>query len=230
MENSLTEYYSDKREDYFDCDRPEMRPFIPDDCKSILDVGCGRGFFAASLRQVPNRTIWGIEPDKDCIPIAEKNLDKIIHGCFEPDLRLPEGHFDCIIFNDVLEHLLDPDTALIYAMKLLKNNGIIVASIPNILHFPIMWKLVTRGEWTYTERGILDKTHLRFYTRKSIATMFTQLGYQINRIDGINPYHSMEPEDEKLWRYYKLLEKVPMPSVHDMRYLQFSVIAKKITS
>jgi 2-polyprenyl-3-methyl-5-hydroxy-6-metoxy-1,4-benzoquinol methylase len=227
MDKTLTTEYTNKKEDYYNCPRPEMLEFIPKDCRAILDVGCGRGFFGASLRNINKScVVWGVEPDPACISGATKNLDKIVHGVFESSIGLPEEHFDCIIFNDVLEHILDPVPVLHYARKILKKNGVVVASIPNISHFPILWKLIVRGEWNYTERGILDKTHLRFYTRKSIQQLFETAGLTIKTEKGINPYHSMEAVDEKLWWKYKVLENIPLAGVRDMRYLQFAIVAE----
>jgi 2-polyprenyl-3-methyl-5-hydroxy-6-metoxy-1,4-benzoquinol methylase len=227
MNSELIKSYTEKSEDYFNCLRPEMLPYIPAQCSTILDVGCGRGLFGASLKNIKTRVVWGVEPDFDCIEEATKNLDKIYHGCFQPEIALPEDYFDCIVFNDVLEHILEPVPILEYAKKLLKRGGSIVASIPNIMHFPILWKLLINGEWNYTERGILDRTHLRFYTRKSIQNLISQSGLLLEQIDGINSYHSMEASDEKLWNYYRVLQRIPSDSIHDMRYLQFAIVAKR---
>jgi hypothetical protein len=112
-------------------------------------------------------------------------------------------------------------------LSLLSENGVVVASIPNVGHFPIIWKLIIQGEWEYKDQGILDKTHLRFYTRRSIFVLFKQAGFATEKIQGINAFYNMEPEDKNLWWWYRLISWIPAPGIHDMRHLQFVVIAKK---
>ncbi len=226
FQKELAPDYATKGEDYFDCTRPEMLAFIPAGSRKILDVGCGSGGFGAGIRHRLACEVWGIEPDADAVRKAEHNLDRVVHGYFGPELSLPPGYFDCIVFNDVLEHLLNPAAALQYAGTLLSDEGVVVASIPNIGHFPTVWRLVMHGEWQYRERGVLDKTHLRFFTRSSIRNLFQETGFQVQRIEGINACFKMEDADGKLWRLYKLFWFMPVAGIRDMRYLQFAVVAK----
>jgi 2-polyprenyl-3-methyl-5-hydroxy-6-metoxy-1,4-benzoquinol methylase len=226
MQDSLAADYASKNEDYYNFPRPEMYKFLPASYRTLLDVGCGRGAFGAFIRKQTKCEVWGVEPDAECLPQAQTNLDKVLHGCFVPGMELPLNYFDCIVFNDVLEHMLDPVSALQFAASLLSKNGVIMASIPNIGHFPTVWKLIVRGDWDYQERGILDKTHLRFYTRNSIRKLFEKAGFELQTLKGINPFLSMEPGDSKLWRRYRLCSWMPICGVRDMRYLQFAAVAK----
>jgi 2-polyprenyl-3-methyl-5-hydroxy-6-metoxy-1,4-benzoquinol methylase len=224
--DSLARDYSSKREEYFECPRSEMLEYVPSHCRKVLDVGCGAGIFGASIRKRTDCEVWGVESDAGCIQKAEQNNDKVLHGYFGPELDLPRGYFDCIVFNDVLEHMQDPASALIFAGALLCSGGCIVASVPNIRQFPTIWKLVVGGEWEYKEFGILDKTHLRFFTRISIVRLFQGAGFAIQRIDGINPFLSHESGDEAVWRRYSLFSWLPVPGIKDMRYQQFAIVAK----
>jgi 2-polyprenyl-3-methyl-5-hydroxy-6-metoxy-1,4-benzoquinol methylase len=199
---------------------------VPSYCRKLLDVGCGAGSFGASVRERTGCEVWGVESDPGCIQKAKQNIDKVLQGYFGPDLDLLPGYFDCIVFNDVLEHMLDPASALVFARALLSSEGCIVASIPNIGHFPTVWKLVIEGEWEYKEFGILDKTHLRFFTRLSIMRLFQGAGFIVQRIDGINPFLTLEPGDESLWRRYSLFSWLPIRSIKDMCYQQFAIVAK----
>jgi SAM-dependent methyltransferase len=217
--------YHAKREDYFCVPRTEMLPYVPEECKKILDVGCGTGAFGYAIKQQRSVEVWGVEPDPVAATRATKNLDRVLRTTFSDDTELPRAEFDCVVFNDVLEHLLQPDRALALACALLRPDGCVVASIPNIGHFPTVWRLVMHGEWEYAERGILDKTHLRFYTRKSIRRLFEDAGFAINRIDGINPTLPMMPGDRRIWRYYSVLSWLPFSGVKDMGFLQFALRA-----
>ena len=223
--DSLATDYATKRNDYFDCARSEMLAYVPTICRKVLDVGCGSGSFGAILRKRNGCEVWGVESNAGTISSAEQNIDKVFHGYFGPELRLPPDTFDCIIFNDVLEHMVDPASALTLAKSLLSRGGSVVASIPNIGHFPTVWNLVVRGEWEYKEYGILDKTHLRFFTRQSIARLFREAGFTIQQIDGINPFYCLESNDPTLWRRYSFLSWLPISGVKDMRYQQFAIVA-----
>lgn len=203
-----------------------MVEYVPSFCRKVLDVGCAAGIFGASIRERTNCEVWGVESNAACIPKAEQNINKVLHGYFGPELALPSGYFDCIVFNDVLEHMPDPCGTLRFARNLLCKGGCIVASIPNIRHFPTVWRLVIGGEWEYGEFGILDKTHLRFFTRLSIIRLFHEAGFRIQRIDGINSFVSLQSDDPCLWRRYSLFSWLPISSVKDMRYQQFAIVAK----
>jgi SAM-dependent methyltransferase len=224
--DSLARDYASKREEYFECPRSEMLEYVPSLCRRVLDVGCGTGSFGASIRKRTGCEVWGVESNAGSIQKAEQNIDKVFHGYFGPELDLPPGYFDCIVFNDVLEHMLDPAWALGLARNLLCKGGCIVASIPNIRHFPTVWRLVIAREWEYRESGILDKTHLRFFTRKSIIRLSHEAGFKIQLTDGINSFLSLESDDPSLWRRYSLFSWLPIPSIKDMRYQQFAIVAK----
>jgi len=221
----LRQAYADKASSYYECSRSEMIPFIPVSTQCLLDVGCGAGSFGAAVKSRIGCKVWGIEPESDAVSRASSRLDQVVQGLFSDGANLPPKHFDCIVFNDVLEHILDPGRALVYARSLLKDGGGVVASIPNIGHFPTLWRLAVRGEWEYTDCGILDKTHLRFFTRKSIRTLFESSGYRLGRLEGINEYCQLVQADRCLWRYYKLLSLLPSPGIRDMRFLQFGLQA-----
>jgi len=105
--------YEVKSADYFQCERHEMLPFIPVDCRRVLDVGCAEGAFGESLKRLRGIEVWGVEPFHSAAEKAKSKLDWVVEGVFGPELALPEGTFDCILFNDVLEHLPAPEAALL---------------------------------------------------------------------------------------------------------------------
>lgn len=226
-QDSLRADYASKSLGYFQNARTEMLDLVPLSCRTVLDVGCGSGVFGKCLQKRQSCEVWGVEPEPKCLPEAAENLHKVLPGYFQTGLPLPARYFDCIVFNDVLEHMLDPAAALEFAMTLLSEQGVIVASIPNIGHFPILWKLAVRGEWTYRPGGILDKTHLRFFTRSSIKDLFAQAGMAIETLQGFNDFYNIEPEDAQLWPHYRWISWIRLPAVQDMRHLQFAVVARR---
>ena len=223
----LENAYAEKRADYFECARPEMLELFPSKSRRVLDVGCGSGVFGETLRDRFGCEVWGVEPDSKSAGKASATLHRAIHGCFDERLELPANYFDCICFNDVLEHMADPAFALELARKLLAPDGKIIASIPNIAQFPILWRLAVRGRWDYTERGILDKTHLRFFTRNTIAELFERAGFAVEQLRGINEFTYMQPGDSRIWKIYRLVAWLPVQRIRDMRCLQFAVVAGK---
>lgn len=207
--------------------RHEMLPFVPADAHTILDVGCSVGNFGELLKAKRGAEVWGVEADARAAEIASRKLDKVIHGPFDSDLDLPPAHFDCIVFNDVLEHMVDPYGALEYAKKFLCPQGRVVASIPNVRYFGNMWLLTVHKSWEYVDSGILDRTHLRFFTEKSIRSMFENAGYNIESIIGIN---GLEVCDAYFLRKFRILNFLTVNKINDMQWLQFAVVGKPHSS
>ncbi|HEY5751323.1 MAG TPA: class I SAM-dependent methyltransferase [Chryseolinea sp.] len=174
---------------YYKLNRSEMLAFIPPGITSLLDVGCGEGYFAALVKETFHCEAWGVEPVYEASLEAQKKLDKVINGYFDTSLKI-ERKFDVISFNDVLEHLVDPWSALHYCKELLNPGGVIVTSIPNILYFHDFMQMLLSRDWKYEEAGIFDKTHLRFFTKKSIERMFQECGYDMVTQQGIRPTDS----------------------------------------
>ena len=218
--------YASKSADYFTEARPEMLSFVPANCRRLLDVGCGTGTFGASLKQTRQIEVWGVEPFASAAAKAADKLDRVITGPFEPETDLPAGAFDCIVFNDVLEHMVEPDQALRYAKHLLSAGGTILASIPNVRHFPLLWQLGVRGSWEYGDCGILDRTHLRFFTKSNILKMFQDEGYAVRSISGINPYMGIPSASRRLWFVYRAANVLFMGKFSDLKFLQFAVVAE----
>jgi 2-polyprenyl-3-methyl-5-hydroxy-6-metoxy-1,4-benzoquinol methylase len=215
--------YETKNSSYFEQIRSEMLPFVPPECRRLLDVGCGDGNFGELLKQTRSLEVWGIEPVTAAAASAATKLDRVIEGTFSSELDLPSNHFDAIVFNDVLEHLFDPTAALRLARTLLRPGGAIIASIPNIRHFPTLWEVIVHGEWRYQDYGILDRTHLRFFTKKSIIALLTDCELTVARIEGINPNYG---GSRGKWRCFRMIKFLTFDSIEDMQYLQFAVVAK----
>lgn len=219
--SSLSEQYSSKPEGYYENARPEMVPFVPESCRSVLEVGCSSGAFGKLLKECrPECEVWGIEPNAEAAQLASTRLDKAICGTFRAGMPELEGRtFDCIVFNDVLEHLPNPEQILEESKQYMTPNGIIVASIPNILHFYQISKILLEEDWKYEDSGILDNTHLRFFTKKSTIRLFESRGFKIRKIEGINPSYGLK---------YKVANLLSAGRLRDWKYLQFAVQAKPL--
>jgi 2-polyprenyl-3-methyl-5-hydroxy-6-metoxy-1,4-benzoquinol methylase len=216
--NRNLEDFNIKPEDYYSLSRPEMQEFIPATAKRVLDVGCGFGLFGKSIKERTGAEVWGIELDEESAKIAETNIDKVFIGDVNSIINtLPEQYFDCILFNDVLEHLADPYTVLLNIKKILSANAVVVSSIPNVRYIGNLKRLLVDKQWRYEDAGILDKTHLRFFTKKSMTDMFESLGYDVLQIEGINPV--------KTWKF-DLLNILSAGYLSDTRFLQYASVVK----
>jgi len=216
---SLTDL-SAKPGGYFSSARSEMVRFIPATAKRILDVGCGEGAFGSHLKEKLGAEVWGAELIQSAADVASQRLDNVICGDIVRQLaQLPNEYFDCVIFNDVIEHIVDPYSMLFEVKQKLTRNGVVVCSIPNVRYFRNLFNLVVRSEWRYEECGILDKTHLRFFTKKSISEMFKSLGYEVVSLEGINRTPS--------WKV-AVFNFVSLGLLHDTRYMQFACVARPL--
>jgi 2-polyprenyl-3-methyl-5-hydroxy-6-metoxy-1,4-benzoquinol methylase len=167
---------------HYDFERAEMLRYLPASLRSVLDVGCASGRFTSAMRKrFPDADIWGIDP----VAYDDAGRFRRIVGRFPDDLP-GELRFDCIVFNDVLEHLVDPWEALRATLPLLLPGGSVVASIPNIRNIEILRALVVHGRWQYADIGILDRTHLRFFTRSGIVDLFECSGWRVRTIEPLN--------------------------------------------
>lgn len=120
---ALMQSYEEKGKSYYAVERREMLPFVPRNAKRILDVGCGAAGFSALVKEDRGAEVWGVELLSEAASIAESKIDRVVNGSFEPCDELPKKYFDAVIFNDVLEHLSTPETALAYARCLLGLGG-----------------------------------------------------------------------------------------------------------
>lgn len=150
----------------------------------ILEVGCSTAYFGNALKGV-GHIVWGIEPNHVSAAVAAKKLDYVFIGIVENFIKNhPDKRFDVIVFGDVLEHIADPSEVLNQCHGLLVEGGAIVASVPNVSHISIRSMLLD-ARWEYGDLGILDRTHLRFFTRQTIADLFHDSQYAVIDIKAV---------------------------------------------
>lgn len=163
--------------------RPDVTACVPPSAIRILDVGCSNGALGASLRDSKNsRHISGIEGSEAFCEEAKTRLDRVIHADlnrFDWREHFGDERFDCMIFADVLEHLVDPWTLLSEGVKYLNQDGLVIVSAPNIRHVSAINSIVLKGTFPRISRGIFDSTHLRWFTFKDLRTLLTGAGLQV---------------------------------------------------
>ena len=170
------------RAGYYDHKRPEILNLIPTTAKTILDLGCGSGATGKALKERQPCHVTGVELNKEAAEIAKKNLDTCI--CDNLNRFNPifiDGTYDCIVLADILEHLISPWRVLKKFAQVLNKNGTLIASIPNIAH-PWIISQLQKGLFRYEQAGLLDITHLRFFTKTTIGQLFYKTGLKITKI------------------------------------------------
>jgi 2-polyprenyl-3-methyl-5-hydroxy-6-metoxy-1,4-benzoquinol methylase len=163
-------------------ERPDIEALVPRGTQALLDVGCGTGRLGASLKALGIPRVVGVELNPEAADHARAALDEVVVTDVErDDLPFEDGSFDCIVYGDVLEHLTDPWTTLSRQRRLLTPDGAAIVSIPNVAYWRNVLNLA-RGRWEYTESGMLDATHLRFFTWSTIEQLLDQAGYRVERV------------------------------------------------
>ena len=145
--------------------------------RSLLDVGCAQGEIAAGLAR-QGWSVVGVEPDQGDAAVAREKGLRVVHGYLSDVLEHIDQTFHVVLYADVLEHMSDPVDALKQTNQLLNSQGMVVASIPNIAHLAVRLQLMA-GSFTYTDRGPLDRTHLRFFTRRTVRRLFKDANYRV---------------------------------------------------
>ncbi|GAB4451541.1 MAG: class I SAM-dependent methyltransferase [Anaerolineae bacterium] len=179
---NLSEYYADKPPGYFTEAKQQVVDLIDGNNHRILELGCAEGHTSALLKSLGKaREVHGVELVPEIAERARSRLDSVITGDLETvTFPFEAGSFDYVVATEVLEHLRDPWALLRRLAPLLQPDGYVVASSPNMRHVRVLWNLVARGEWRYERSGPLDRTHLRFFTKRSFARLFEESGYAVD--------------------------------------------------
>jgi O-antigen biosynthesis protein len=151
--------------------------------KFVLDVGCSVGDFAAVIKtRFPQSRVWGIEPNKRAAEIASRRVERVLcQPIEEVDWKqegVQRGDIDTVLLFDVLEHIYDPWKTLLTLRNLVSPTAQFLLSIPNVRNAPLIQDLIS-GHWRYRKAGLLDITHIRFFTRQDMYRMFYQTGFRV---------------------------------------------------
>ena len=170
---------------YGDNQHPMAAQYLRFPPKLALDIGCHTGALGAAIKEkYPDAIVWGVEPDAGAAEIARSRLDTVLQEQFESIAWSAEGitagSFDTVFLMDVLEHLYDPWKALLFLRGMLKPGAQVVVSVPNVRNLMLMQDLAA-GNWHYRAAGLLDVTHIRFFTNRDLIRMFYQTGFQVRR-------------------------------------------------
>jgi 2-polyprenyl-3-methyl-5-hydroxy-6-metoxy-1,4-benzoquinol methylase len=175
-----------KPEGYYGLERADLVAELPRPIGRVLDVGCGEGGVGRSLRAAGATEVHGIEVIPAAAAIARESLDSVYEGTVEAALLSDSvpAPFDPICCYDVLEHLADPAIALRGLRGLAAEGGHLHISIPNARHFSLVYDLVVKGTFGYTEFGHRDATHLRWLTRRDLQALVAATGWEVLRVSG----------------------------------------------
>lgn len=204
--------------------RNDVLNLVPPGAKSVLDIGCSTGVLGLAIKVKTQAQVVGVDLNTEMAKAAAKRIDKIIIGDVEnPETikKLKNMKFDTIIFADVLEHMQNPWTTLAKLVKHLEHDGHVIASIPNVGHLDTLYNLIVKSYWPYRERGIHDKTHLRFFTLKNIYDLFESAGLTIEKVS-VN-YRIIETP-HFLNNYAKFFA---FPGLRNFLAFQYLILARK---
>ncbi|GFI46160.1 ubiquinone biosynthesis O-methyltransferase [Lachnospiraceae bacterium] len=193
-----------------------------DEAFTVLEIGCDCGANLVRIKNLfPKARLYGVEINPTSAAIASGFCQVLSANVEECCLPYSGQSFDYILFGDILEHLRDPEKVVGYCRHLLKHGGKIVASIPNLMHYTVL-KSLLNGDFTYQDMGLLDRTHIHFFTYNEIVRMFNRAGYEIT----FCTYTSVPNMPEEDSRFVEQLKQIGSSESFFYLAFQYLVVAK----
>jgi 2-polyprenyl-3-methyl-5-hydroxy-6-metoxy-1,4-benzoquinol methylase len=178
----LNQAHISNHDTYYNRERPSIVGLVRAGPHVVLDLGCGAGAVGRKLLQEGKAsTMVGVELFAAAAQEAARHYSKVHTGDIE-EMTLPyTAHFDYVLCGDILEHLKDPYRVVKRIHGWLKDDGRLVCSLPNVRHWKVLADLAIRGAWDYQDAGVMDRTHLRFFTRRSCVNMLHDAGFEVEQ-------------------------------------------------
>jgi 2-polyprenyl-3-methyl-5-hydroxy-6-metoxy-1,4-benzoquinol methylase len=179
-----------RREHGYESARADVQAFVPRRAQRILELGCSTGELGAALKVRNGAFVYGIEVDPEYAQLARTKLDVVAVAdaerllAEEPPAEMP---FDCLIGADVFEHLRDPWSTIRRASALLEPGASVVVSLPNVLHWPGLVRIIIGGRWPLDDVGVFDRTHLRWFTMRDAIDLLAGAGLRVDRTVPLYP-------------------------------------------
>jgi 2-polyprenyl-3-methyl-5-hydroxy-6-metoxy-1,4-benzoquinol methylase len=193
----------ERRAQGYESPRPEVQALVPKDAQRILELGCSTGALGAALKARNGAFVLGVEVDPEYARQAEDLLDRVVVSdaeCFvrtvDPDIT----PFDCLIGADVFEHLVDPWSALERATELLVPGATVVVSLPNVLYWPGLWRVIRDGRWPRDAEGTFDRTHLRWFTTRDAVDLLEGAGLYLESASPVFRSRGLRLAATKAWQ------------------------------
>lgn len=214
-----------------DVSNPDLLALVPKDARKIVEIGCSSGALARDYKSInPHCYYIGCDIDVEYVELAGRYCDSV--QVVDIDAASDEffqacSRADVWVFGDALEHLKDPWSVLARVCASMEDGGCVVACIPNAQHWSVLARLAV-GEFRYEDSGLLDRTHLRWFTRKTIVDLFLSSGFYVeefrSRVFDEPSYSSIAPIIEEL---AEVSGFDPLEAADDARALQYLVLARK---
>lgn len=213
---------------YFEFDRPELRALVPAEARRVLDVGCGAGALGAALREERGIEVMGLELSVDAAARARERLDAVVEADLDKLDELPfeRGSFGAMVFGDVLEHLHDPHRLLRVLRPWLADDGAVVCSIPNVAHWSVVLPLLTQDRWPYDDAGLLDRTHVHFFTLAEAQLMLRGCGFAVESAAITTLAQSPPPAVDHLARFLTALGTEETATRRRLTAYQYLLLAR----
>ena len=201
----------------YEGERPDVQALVPLGARRVLDLGCSSGTLGSALKRRQAVEVVGVEIDAGYAADATRRLDRVVEGDVVEVLESCElGQFDCVVAADLLEHLVDPWSALKRAARLVEPGGSVVISLPNVRFFETFWQVGVRGTWPRRPQGIFDRTHLRWFALRDARELAEQAGL---RVVTVVPRIRIRPRGSRFDRFFGWIGRTPLHGFFAAQYL-----------